>query len=153
VKSTPSPSNYNRFSVLSVDSIPEIDESVEPTKDVPKTEPVRCFRPCWERSLPKRLVVASTEDEPRSLKLKVSIETTDTAEVKSVNSLVDSGATGNFIDQDYVRTHRLTTRLYETKGVVKNNPKGCHGIKLMKRVVFRDCGNYYFLHCKINSTV
>jgi hypothetical protein len=31
------------------------------------------------------------EDEPKSLKLKVSIETTDTTEVKSVNSLVDSG--------------------------------------------------------------
>ena len=34
----------------------------------------------------------------------------DMAEVKSVNSLVDSGATGNFIDREYVRTHRLTTQ-------------------------------------------
>jgi len=110
VKSTPSLSTYNRFAVLSVDSIPEIDESVEQIKDVPKMEPVRHFRPRWERSLPARLVISSTEEEPRSLKLKVSIETTDTAEVKSVNSLVDSGATGNFIDRDYVRTHRLTTR-------------------------------------------
>jgi transposase InsO family protein len=110
VKSTPSSSAHNRFAILPVDSIPEIDESVEQTKDVPKSEPVREFRPRWERSLPAKLVIASTEDEPRSLKLKVSIETTDTAEVKSINSLVDSGATGNFIDRDYVRTHHLTTR-------------------------------------------
>jgi hypothetical protein len=110
VKSTPSPSTHNRFSILSVDSIPEIYEPVETPKDVPTPEPVRQFRPRWERSLPAKLVIASTENEPKSLKLKVSIETTDTAEVKSVNSLVNSGATGNFIDWDYVRTHRLTTR-------------------------------------------
>ena len=110
MKSTPSPSTHNRFSILSVDNIPEIDEPVETPKDVPTPEPVRQFRPRWERSLPAKLVIASTENEPKSLKLKVSIETTDTAEVKSVNSLVDSGATGNFIDRDYVRTHRLTTR-------------------------------------------
>ena len=91
MKSTPSSSAYNQFSVLSVDDIPEIDEPVEKAKDVPNPEPVRQFRPRWERKLPQRLVIASTEDEPRSLKLKVSIETTDTAEVKSVNSLVDSG--------------------------------------------------------------
>jgi hypothetical protein len=98
VKSTPSSSTHNRFSVLSVDNIPEIDESVETPKNVPTPEPARQFHPRWERSLPAKLVIASTENEPKSLKLKVSIETTDTAEVKSVNSLVDSGANGNFID-------------------------------------------------------
>jgi len=39
------------------------------------------------------------EDGSTSLKLKVELETTDTGEVKSVNSFVDSGATGEFIDR------------------------------------------------------
>ena len=34
----------------------------------------------------------------------------------------------------------------ETIGVVKNNPKVCNAIKLMKSVAFRYCGIYYFLH-------
>ena len=106
----PSLSDYNRFSVLSVDSTPEIDELVEQVKNVPNPELIWQFRPRWEHRLPPRLIITSTEDEPRSLKLKVSIETTDTAEVKSINSLVDFGATGNFINQEYVHSHRLTTR-------------------------------------------
>ena len=98
MKSTPSLSDYNRFAVLSVDSTPEIDKPVEQVKDIPNPELTHQFRPCWERRLPSRLVIASMEDKLRSLKLKVSIKTTDMAEVKSMNSLVDLGATGNFID-------------------------------------------------------
>ena len=45
-----------------------------------------------------------------SLKLKVELETTDTGEVKSVNSFVDSGATGEFIDCHYAKSNRLHTR-------------------------------------------
>jgi len=44
-----------------------------------------------------------------SLKLKVELETTDTGEVKSVNSFVDSGATGEFIDHHYAKSNRLHT--------------------------------------------
>jgi predicted aspartyl protease len=46
----------------------------------------------------------------QSLKLKVSIETTDTGEVKSLSSLVDCGATGLFVNRSYVKANRLTTR-------------------------------------------
>ena len=42
--------------------------------------------------------------------------------------------------------------LCETRRVIKNNPKGCKGVKLMESVVFRDHDIYYFLHCKKNST-
>ena len=44
-----------------------------------------------------------------SLKLKVELEATDTGEVKSVSALLDSGATGMFIDRDYVKNNRLST--------------------------------------------
>ena len=65
--------------------------------------------PRLECRLSPRLVIVSTEDDPRSLKLKVSIETTNTAEVKSIKSPVDSDTTGNFIDWEYICSHCLTT--------------------------------------------
>ena len=114
VKSTPSLPTSNRFSVLPVDSITGIDESVETVLVVQPPERVRTqrtYRPKWERRLPSKLVIASTEKSTKkSLNIRVSIETTDTGEVKSLSSLVDSGATGKFIGRDYVKANRLTTR-------------------------------------------
>jgi hypothetical protein len=111
----PSLSCSNRFSFLPVDNINEI-KVVQPPED-PPTPPVsavsRHFRPRWERDLLARLVIASLEDPspPRSLKIKVDIETTDTGEVKSLDALIDSGATGRFVDRDYVKANRLRTRV------------------------------------------
>ena len=63
----------------------------------------------WEKRLPKQYVVAATPG-PKSLVIKVEIETTDTAEVKSGPTLIDCGATSQFMDRDYVEWNRLTTR-------------------------------------------
>ena len=46
---------------------------------------------------------------PKSLVIKVEIQTTDTAEVKSGPMLIDCRATGQFMDHDYVEWNRLTT--------------------------------------------
>ena len=46
---------------------------------------------------------------PKSLVIKVEIQTTDIAEVKSGPALVDCGATSQFMDCDYVEWNRLTT--------------------------------------------
>jgi hypothetical protein len=130
VKSTPPSSNYNRFSILSVNSIPEIDESVKQLQvvqtlqtslDSPAGQRPR-FRPKWERALPAKLVIGMLggKETSRSLSLKVSLETTDTGDVKSVNALLDSGATGMFIDRDYVKANRLTTRTLSTPIPVYN---------------------------------
>ena len=67
----------------------------------------RC--PKWERRLPSKFIIASAEDSSTSLKLKVELETTDTGEVKSVNSFMDSGATGEFIDRHYAKSNWLHT--------------------------------------------
>src|ERR1700678_1575820 len=102
MNSTPSLSSYNRFDVLQIEQINDIE--IE-TPDVQKTEkspisastadsPIRIRRPKWERLLPKKFVIAATENNPTALKLKVEIETTDTAEKKSISALVDCGATG-----------------------------------------------------------
>ena len=45
----------------------------------------------------------SAEGNSNSLKLKMEIETTDTAQKRSVMTLVDSGTTGECIDWDYAK--------------------------------------------------
>jgi len=114
----PSLSYHNHFSILPTCSVNE--ETVEPSIDVQNsvsenpivvpTEIIWNRRPKWERQLPTKLVIASAEDGSTSLKLKVELETTDTGEVKSINSFVDSGATREFIDRHYAKSNRLHTR-------------------------------------------
>jgi len=110
-------SYHNHFSVLPTCSVNE--ETVEPSIDMQNSiseNPTvvlmeitwnRC--PKWEQRLPSKLVIVSAEDSSTSLKLKVELETTDTGEVKSVNSFVDSGATGEFIDRHYAKSNWLHT--------------------------------------------
>ena len=57
----------------------------------------------WEKLLPKKFIIVAAEENPTLLKLKVNIETTDTAEKRSVTSLIDCGATGELIDQHYAK--------------------------------------------------
>jgi len=109
-------SYHNRFSVLPTCSL---NETVEPSIDVqnpisenPIVIPMEIVwnrHPKWEQRLPSKLVIASVEDGSTSLKLKVELETTDTGEVKSVNSFMDSGATGEFIDRHYAKSNWLHT--------------------------------------------
>src|SRR5271168_1225653 len=107
----PSLPTNSRFDVLSIQSI----ETVETTDEVmqntaPPLTPLPNHskpRPKWERRLPSKFVIAATEGSPTSLKLKVELETTDTAEIKSVNALVDCGATGEFIDRHYAKSSRF----------------------------------------------
>jgi len=111
-------SYHNHFSVLPTCSVNE--ETVEPSIDVQNsisenlivvpTEITRNRHPKWEQRLPTKLVIASAEDGSTFLKLKVELETTDTGEVKSDNSFMDNGATGEFIDRHYAKSNWLHTR-------------------------------------------
>ena len=94
---TPLSSAYNRFSVLHVDSIPEIKEPVEnPPVVPPKTNPPapsRKRKPNWERRVLDHLVIDTLDEKEgrrRSLTLKIELQTTDMAETKSVTALLDS---------------------------------------------------------------
>ena len=73
---------------------------------IPVSTPIapRVRKPKWEKTLPKGYTITATGENSTSLKLKVEIKTTDTAERKSIFSLVDSGATGEFIDRDYAKS-------------------------------------------------
>jgi hypothetical protein len=115
VNSPPSLSTHNRFDVLHIQEINETIETVD--KVVPNPEPLPQItpaspfrsepRPKWERKLPSQLTIAATEGTTNSLKLKVELETTDTAEIRSTNALVDCGATGDFIDRHYAKSSRF----------------------------------------------
>src|SRR5271156_2731973 len=78
------------------------------------------YRPKWERRLPSRYVIAATEGSPNSLKLKVEIKTTDTSKTKSINSLVDSGATGELIDRNYTKSSHFQLLKLSTPILVFN---------------------------------
>jgi hypothetical protein len=92
VSTTPS----NRFQGLA------IEETSEEVSDPPLVIEARCEkqprRPQWERKLPKQPKIGAAEVGPNSLYLRVEIESTDTQRKYGVRALVDSGATGLFID-------------------------------------------------------
>ncbi|KAG5727450.1 hypothetical protein E4T56_gene12023 [Termitomyces sp. T112] len=107
----------SNISVAAIDTMPEM---ISPPSDVQNPPPAKVSVgnmppsprpqiPAWERRLPCRYIVASTPSI-NSLKLQVEIQTTDTQQVQSIVALLDSGATGLFLDADYVQRHHLTTR-------------------------------------------
>jgi len=67
-------------------------------------------RPKWEKRLPRRLSANTLDIRGTFIVLPIEIGTTDTSEVHSVKALLDSRATGNFIDKDFVCTKGINTR-------------------------------------------
>src|SRR5271155_23155 len=108
----PSLLTYNCFDVLAIEQSNETIETVEtamqilesPPPSLPLLPRYPASRPKWEKPLPSKFIIAATEGNPTSLKLKIELETTDTVEVKSANVLVDCGATGEFIDRHYAKS-------------------------------------------------
>ena len=97
----PSLSN-NRFSCLDIEEIDDKISEQQVSQDVlshitKKTWTSPLQLPNWEKKLPKKLRIAATPS-PHSLDLKVEIQTTDTVETAMVTTLLDSGATGLFLD-------------------------------------------------------
>jgi len=67
------------------------------------------WRPKWEKRLPRRLSTNTLDVHGMSTILPIEIGTTDTSKVHSVKVLLDSEATGNFIDKDFVCTKGIST--------------------------------------------
>jgi len=103
----------NRFAVLDVE---EVNTDIREPIDTPLLlssaldRTIQPRKPKWEKRLPKRLSI-NTLDACRTLIiLPIEVHTTNTSKVHSVKALLDSGATGNFIDRDFVRTKGINTR-------------------------------------------
>jgi len=112
VKSVPQSLLVNKFAVLDVEEVnTEIREPIDTSSLSPST-PVRTAlsrRPKWEKRLPRQLSTNTLDAHRTSIILPIEIGTTDTSKVYSVKALLDSGATGNFIDKDFVHTKGITT--------------------------------------------
>jgi len=67
-------------------------------------------KPKWEKRLPKLLSISTLDAQGTSLRLPVEIGTTDTSKLHSVKALLDCGATGSFINRDFVHSKGMNTR-------------------------------------------
>src|SRR3981189_1502623 len=118
VISTPPLSSHNRYACLVVDQCEDATSvsdcvKVVPQPSVPPLKTARIRLANWERRLPKRFVIATTPSE-NSLNIDVEIEMTDTAMKRNTSALVDCGATGLFVDTEYVRSNNISTRRLTT---------------------------------------
>jgi len=66
-------------------------------------------RPKWKKRLLRRFSANILDTHGTSIILPIKISTTDTSEVHSVKVLLDSRATGNFIDRDFVYAKGIST--------------------------------------------
>jgi len=113
VKSAPRSLLVNRFAVLDVE---EVNTDISEPIDAPSLSSsapdstMQPRKPKWEKRLPKRLSINTLDARRTSIILPIEVSTTDTSEVHSVKALLDSRATGNFIDRDFVWTKGINTR-------------------------------------------
>src|SRR3981189_3316516 len=113
-------SSRNRYTCLVVDQCEDATSVFDCVKVVPQLSPpppkiARIRLANWEHRLPKKLVIATTPSD-NSLNIDIEIETTDTA----MNALVDCGATGLFVDAEYVHSNNISTRRLTTPIPVYN---------------------------------
>jgi len=105
VKSAPRLLLVNRFAVLDVE---EVNTDISEPIDAPSLSfsapdgTMQPWKPKWEKRLSKRLSVNTLDTRGTLVILPIEVSTTDTSEVHSIKALLDSGATGNFIDRDFV---------------------------------------------------
>ena len=86
----------------------EIDEDAQPTLPATAARPPR--RTKWERRLGPKLVISSLDEGPNCLMIPAQLKTMDTMELAATEAMVDTGATSDFIDQDFVDRSKLPTR-------------------------------------------
>jgi len=102
----------NRFAVLDVEEVnTDIREPINAPPLFPSTldKTAQPRKPKWEKRLSKQLSINILDARGMLIILPIEVSTTDTSEVHSIKVLLDFRATGNFIDQDFVRTKGINT--------------------------------------------
>ena len=90
----------------------ENDEDVQPDPigaDTGPNKPRLPCRPKWERHLGPKLTIHSLDECLNCIMLLIQLQTTNTMERASAEAMIDTGATGDFIDQDFVENTKLPT--------------------------------------------
>ena len=101
----------NRFAVLNVEEVnTDIREPIDISLSSALDRKALSRRLKWEKRLPRRLSANTLDACQTSIILFIEIGTTDTSEVHFVKALLDSGATGNFIDKDFVCMKGISTQ-------------------------------------------
>jgi len=100
-------SPVNKFTVLTIEDSNTIDNELVDTPPLTPLIPAPLRKPKWERR--KLLSISALDARGTSLLLPVEIGTTDTSELHSVKALLDSRATGSFINRDFVHLKGINT--------------------------------------------
>jgi len=103
-------SPVNKFTVLTIEDPNTIDSELIDALSLNPPVTALPRKPKWKKRLPKLFAISALNARGTSLLLPVEIGTTDTNELHSVKALLDSGATGSFINQDFVRSKGMNTR-------------------------------------------
>ena len=90
----------------------ESDEDAQPPKTPPPAaaRAPRPRRPRWEKRMHERLVINNLDEGPRCILIPVHLKTTDTMQELNSEAMVDCGATGDFVDEEFVKRANLPTR-------------------------------------------
>jgi len=100
----------NKFTVLTIEDPNTIDSELVDARPLNPLAAAPLHRPKWEKRLPKLFSISALDARGTSLLLLVEIGTMDTSELHSVKALLDYGATGSFIDRDFVCSKGMNTR-------------------------------------------
>jgi len=103
-------SPVNKFIVLTIENPNTIDSELVDTPPPNPPVPALLCKPKWEKRLPRLLSISALDARETSLLLPVEIRTTDTSELHSVKAFLDCGATGSFINRDFVHSKGMNTQ-------------------------------------------
>jgi len=103
-------SPVNKFTILTIEDPNTIDSELTDAPSPDPLVPAPLRKPKWEKRLPKLLAISTLDAQGTSLLLPVEIETMDMSKLHSVKVLLDSGATGSFIDREFVCSKGINTR-------------------------------------------
>jgi len=99
----------NKFTVLTIEDPNTIDSELVDAQPLNLLAATLLRRPKWEKRLPKLFLISTLDVRGTSLLLLVEIGTMNTSELHSVKALLDYGATGSFINRDFVHSKEMNT--------------------------------------------
>jgi predicted aspartyl protease len=108
----------NCYQTLAVEEAPNLASDASTTAEATCAKQPR--RPRWERRLLLVPEIGATELRRNSLYLRVEVESTENQRKYGIHALVDSGATGLFIDREYVKSNQIPTRRLSNPIPVRN---------------------------------
>jgi len=141
------PSAPNRFAVLNIKKVnTDTSEPIDiPSPSAPNRKALsRKLK--WKKRLPKQLSANTLNACRTSIILSIEISTTNTSKVHFVKALLNSGATGNFIDKDFVCTKGISTQSISHPILVYNVDGSPNKASQISKVV--DVVLYYKTHSK-----